>query len=277
MGTLIGLGFALGILLMSTARPRAARTDDRSAVGIVAKGREHLPALGIAVAVAVATLVLTGLPLVAAMAAVVGFCVPRLLQRRARRRHWDRRRSAWPDVIDSMAGAVRAGLSLPEAVCAVAGNGPACLRGDFAEFTADYRVTGSFETSVMALRQRLADPIADRMVEALLTAREVGGHDLGRVLRSLSEFVRQELRLRGEAEARRSWTVNGARLAAAAPWLVLVFLSSRPGTVEAYRTPLGSVILVAAAAATAVAYTAMIKIGRLPEEPRVLVPMGPAR
>lgn len=276
MGALIGLGFALGILLILAARPRSAapaQPDLRRGAN-----RKHiLSAVGIGLGAGIAALFLTGLLLVAIMGAVVGFCVPRLVQRRAQRRHWDQRRAAWPDVIDSMAGAVRAGLSLPEAVCAVADSGPPCLRDEFADFVIDYRLSGSFEVSIVALRRRLADPIADRIIEALLTAREVGGNDLGRVLRSLSEFVRQELRLRGEAEARRSWTVNGARLAAAAPWLVLVFLSSRPGTVEAYRTSLGSVILFAAAAATAVAYTAMIKIGRLPEEPRVLVPVGSAQ
>ena len=49
----------------------------------------------------------------------------------------------------------------------------------------------------------------------------------------MSQFMRQDLRTRGELEARQSWTVNGARLAAAAPWVVLALLSSRPETASA--------------------------------------------
>jgi len=112
--------------------------------------------------------------------------------------------------------------------------------------------------------------VADRIVEALLAARDVGGSDLGRMLRTLSDFVRQDLRFRGEAEARRSWTVrswtvNGARLAIAAPWLVLLLLSTRPEAAVAYQTSAGMFVLVACAGAC------MTRIGRLPDEVRVML------
>jgi tight adherence protein B len=50
----------------------------------------------------------------------------------------------------------------------------------------------------------------------------VGGGDLGRLLRSLSTFLREDARTRSELESRQAWTVNGARLAVSAhettPW-----------------------------------------------------------
>ena len=52
-------------------------------------------------------------------------------------------------------------------------------------------------------------------------AREVGGTDLGRLLRTLSAFLREDARTRAELETRQGWTVNAARLAVAAPWIVL--------------------------------------------------------
>jgi len=113
--------------------------------------------------------------------------------------------------------------------------------------------------------------VADRIVEALLAARDVGGSDLGRMLRTLSDFVRQDLRFRGEAEARRSWTVNGARLAIAAPWLVLLLLSTRPEAAVAYQTSAGMFVLVACAGACVLAYYLMTRIGRLPDEVRVML------
>lgn len=268
MGTLIGLIFAAGLLLAATSgrRPFAPPRPGGRAIR-----NRWLLAVSFGFGAGAAALVLTGLPVVAGLSFVVGLLIPRLLQGRRERRRVVQRSAAWPDAIDNLCAAVTAGMSLADAVCGVGVSGPACLRADFLAFAADYRLLGNFNRAVVALRDRLADPVADRVAETLLTARELGGHDLGRILRALGEFVRQELRLRGEAEARRSWTVNGARLAAAAPWAVLALLSSRPGTVEAFRTPAGSVVLCGTAAVTVVAYWLMIKVGQLPAEPRVLV------
>jgi len=112
--------------------------------------------------------------------------------------------------------------------------------------------------------------VADRIVEALRLTRDVGGNDLGRLLRTLAQFLREDLRTRGELEARQSWTVAGARLAVAAPWVVLAMLSTRPGTAEAFNTAVGAVVLAFGAIASLVAYRLMLRIGRLPEEARVL-------
>jgi tight adherence protein B len=42
-------------------------------------------------------------------------------------------------------------------------------------------------------------------------AREVGGSDLGRLLRTLSSFLREDARTRAELETRQGWTVKTVR------------------------------------------------------------------
>ncbi len=64
--------------------------------------------------------------------------------------------------------------------------------------------------------------------------------------------------------------MNGARLAVAGPWVVLGFLATRPETAAAYNSMAGAVVLAAGAACSAAAYQLMLRIGRLPEEERVL-------
>jgi tight adherence protein B len=64
--------------------------------------------------------------------------------------------------------------------------------------------------------------------------------------------------------------VYAARLAVAAPWLVLALLASRPESVAAYNRPAGTVVLVVGAVVSVAAYRLMLMIGRLPEERRVL-------
>ena len=142
---------------------------------------------------------------------------------RARRRQREFA-EVWPEAVDNLASAVRAGMSLPEALSGLAIRGPEPLRPAFAGFALDYQVTGRFGDSLDRLKERLADPVGDRVVEGLRVAREVGGGDLGRLLRSLSGFLRDDARTRSELESRQTWTVNGARLAVAAPWLVLLLI-----------------------------------------------------
>ena len=112
--------------------------------------------------------------------------------------------------------------------------------------------------------------MADRLVESLRIAREVGGSDLGRLLRTLSTFLREDGRTRAELETRQGWTVNAARLAVAAPWIVLALLA--PGRSRSRPTPstTGTMVLLVGAAVSAVAYRVMVRIGRLPEDERVL-------
>jgi tight adherence protein B len=107
-------------------------------------------------------------------------------------------------------------------------------------------------------------------VEGLRVAREVGGGDLGRLLRNLSGHLRDDARTRSELEARQSWAVNGARLAVAAPWLVLLLMSFQRDVISRYSSGAGIVVLVVGALLCLVAYRLMLRIGRLPVERRVM-------
>ncbi|MEN3361836.1 MAG: tight adherence protein [Mycobacteriales bacterium] len=285
MGAILGLTLGLGLLLLwqrsgreprrrrpALARWSERRTDALRQAGVPGMGSTQL--LGVqalaAVLGAVIVLVITDTAAIAGCCAVFGFLVPTALVRRLRRRRMIDLRDLWPEVVDNLASAVRAGLSLPEAVAGVGHRGPAPLRPAFEQFGADYRVSGRFIESLDRLKADLADPVADRICETLRVAREVGGSDLGTVLRALSAFLREDGRTRGELEARQSWTVSSARLAVAAPWLILVLLAGQSTTLTAYDSPLGIVVLGGGAAVCAVAYQIMIRIGRLPEERRVL-------
>lgn len=176
----------------------------------------------------------------------------------------------WPEVIDDLISAIRAGMSLPDALSALATNGPPALREYFAAFSSDLRATGRFVPSLDRLKHRLADPVADRIVEALRITRDVGGTELTTLLGTLGTFLREDLRTRSELVARQSWTTGAARLAALAPWIVLALLSTQSETAQAFDSPLGVSVLVAGAAVSAVAYWMMVRLGRLPEEARVL-------
>ena len=192
-----------------------------------------------------------------------------IISSRARNRR-TRLREVWPEAVDTLVSGVRAGMSLPEALTNLGERGPEAVRPQFRAFATDYAASARFDSSLDRLKTRFADPVADRIVEALRLAHEVGGTDLGTLLRSLSQMLREDMRTRGELEARQSWTVNGAKVAVAAPWLVLALLATRPQAAAAYATGAGAVILLIGAVVSVIAYRLMLRLGRLPEEERTL-------
>ncbi len=284
-GSLLGLLFGIGALLIWRSGPRRPPRRQHARRGWSERATELLAQAGYPsvqphqlVAVAVACGLVVALAVIAisrsgsialAFGAFASYAPFALVKVRRRQRSVELR-ELWPDVVDNLASAVRAGMSLPEAVAQLAVRGPDQLRPQFLRFGEDYRVTGRFGESLDRLKAALADPVADRIIESLRVAREVGGGDLGRLLRTLSQFLREDARTRAELETRQGWTVNAARLALAAPWVVLALLSIRAETVVAYDTPTGVLVLVVGAAVSFAAYRVMLRIARLPEERRVL-------
>jgi tight adherence protein B len=176
----------------------------------------------------------------------------------------------WPDVVDDLASAIRAGLSLPQAVIELCNSGPEQLRPVFQLCRDQYQATGDFNAGLNLVAQNLEAPQADKFVASLQIAHEVGGADLGVLLRTLSEVMREELVLRGEIAARQSWTVNGAKLAVAAPWVTALVLSTRDTAANVYMSASGIRMLGICAMISVLAYVAMMKIAELPAEKRLL-------
>lgn len=203
--------------------------------------------------------------------AVFGGLTPWVILRWQLIRRRKRLAEVWPDVVDHLRSAVRSGLSMAEGLIELGRNGPEPIRHAFAEFGSDWRASVPMDTALERLKLRLADPIGDRIVLVLRITRELGGTDLGRLLDTLSGVLRENARTRNELEARQSWTITGAKLAVAAPWIVVLLLSLRPEAAEAYRSGTGMLVLGAGLVVSAICYQLMLRIGALPPEERVLM------
>jgi tight adherence protein B len=285
VGALLGLVFGCGVLLIWRSGPRAPHRRTATTRNWIVRGTELLRQAGVdgvgpaqllgvqllcAVVVGAAVLGMTATLAVAACFALFGFFAPIMVLQRMRRRRQVALRELWPEAVDNLASAVRAGMSLPEGLSALALRGPEPLRPAFARFSAAYRASGRFGECLDALKDDLADPVGDRVCETMRLAREVGGSDLGTVLRTLSALLRSDARTRAELETRQGWVVNAARLAVAAPWVVLLLLGTQSTTLQAYNSTGGVALLAIGAAVCLLAYRIMLRIGKLPEERRVL-------
>ncbi|WAC67500.1 type II secretion system F family protein [Agrococcus sp. SL85] len=281
MSWLLGAALGLGLVLAASPWlwPQTSRRQDPRRSRIVdhltQAGLDGVPPLAVAAASLLLGVLAAGVALalapvvaVAAAAFAVGAAAPPLAVRWRARRRRRAQAAVWPDVVDHLVSAVRSGLALPDAVAQLQDAGPAITRPAFAAYAADHRATGSFSYAIDRLKDRLADPVADRILETLRMAREVGGSEVTTVLRDLAAYLRVDLATRNELEARQTWVVNAARLGVAAPWIVLLILSTRPEAAQAYNAPGGVALIVGGAVVTVIAYRVMLRIGALPTEAR---------
>ena len=282
MTILLGALLAAGVLLCLSPwlwppRPREERAQKRSRLtrlleeagyGAVEQRVVIVVILAVGLAAASVVWLLTGLLVLAVLAAIAGAVAPIMFLRARRLRLRKARRQLWPDVCDLLIASIRVGLSLPDAVASLAESAPGMLRPAFVVFARDLRATGRFESSLDRLKASLADPIADRIIETLRMARQVGGTELTGVLRALSSSVRADAALRGEVEARQSWIRGAAVLGAVAPWVILALLVMRPEGASAYGSPEGVMVICAGAAISVIAFRIMLRVGRLPEPRR---------
>ena len=211
----------------SPARGWGASVEDRMArAGLPRTAPGAFVAMSVVLGSASGAVVLavTGLTVVAAMALVAGVLAPWTIAGWRARSRQRAVRGLWPEVVDHLVASIRAGMPLPDALAGLADRGPAPLRPGFRRFEARWRRTGTVGPALDDLKQHFADPTADRLIEVLRMAREVGGTALPTVLRDLAAHLRQDLALRAEVEARQSWVTNAGKLGLAAPWIVLGLL-----------------------------------------------------
>jgi len=179
--------------------------------------------------------------------------------------------AAWPEVIDHLMSGIQSGLSLTESLAGLSTRGPEVLRPAFTQFKATLYGSGDLTQAIEELKALFAHHGSDQIFEALIISKALGGSELLQILRSLGDFLRQDLALRREIEVKHGWIKNSAHLSAAAPWILLLLLSTQPSTAAAYSTTTGAMILIAGLVMTAIAYIWMNRLGRLPQTPRVFV------
>lgn len=212
-----------------------------------------------------------GAPVPAVVSAVFAATAPVAMYRERRRRLRDTARDAWPYLIEEIrlqTGAL--GRSIPVALLEAGRKAPTePMRKAFEEANRTWLLTTSFQRATDVLKQMLADPTADVVVETLLVAHEIGGSDLEGRLASLVEDRRTDLRNRHEARSRQAgvrfarWFVLGVPAG-----MALVGLAIGEGRV-AYSSAGGQIAVVIGIVLTGACWLWANVIMALPEPLRV--------
>jgi tight adherence protein B len=212
---------------------------------------------------------LTRTPGVALMPAIALGCLPGAFFARQRAARLRAVQLAWPDALRELSSSIGAGLSLDRALGELAEVGPAPIRVAFARFPTLSRALGPV-AALEVMKEELAHPTSDRVVEVLILAQRRGGQVLLTILEELIEATTDDLNTQEEIKTNALEGKINARIVFALPWFVLLLLVIRPGPFQDfYRSPGGLVIVVVAAIWSLVGLWLVQRFARLRGEPRV--------
>ncbi len=219
----------------------------------------------------------TRAPAVALVPASAVAVLPRAYFARVRARRLRRLQEAWPDGLRDLLAHISAGLTLHHALVRLAADGPPPLQDALRRYPVLARMTG-VTPALEVVKEELADPTSDRVLEVLILAHEKGGHILGQILRDLAEATTRDVRTLEELATDSLEQKINARAVFLLPWLVLLLLTARDGFFrDFYRSGAGIAVVVAGALLSVTGMAIVARLGRDPVEQRVLGSAAPAR
>lgn len=289
MRLLIALLAAVAAYSFATAvldhqRPRPVRTPrrrthrstlqdrlDQVGAGVTA-ARYRATVVGAMIAVAVVIYAATGTPALAVPPSMAVGLTPRIFYQRRHARLVAERRSAWPEAIRDVLANLAVGHTMHRSLCLLASAGPIPLRPTWQRYERNSAALDPV-TALELVRAELADPVSDRVIEALIAAHEHGRDVVVAVLRSLADNVTSDLQLHEQITTGQTETRSQAVIAVILPFLVLAFLvTANDGYRSFYRTPGGWIVVTLGVLMAVGGWKLIAALGRIPAEDRVLVP-----
>jgi len=186
--------------------------------------------------------------------------LPGILYQRHQKKVISNKANAWPYLVEDLASAIRAGMPLADSLLEVSINSPEDLKSEMGAFSSYLRRTSQLQASLIALKEKVSDPVGILVVRMLLVVSRSGANDLAKSLKILNDSIRDYEQVAREVRARQSWVINSARLAVIAPWVVLVAIWPQPTVQTSYQSQQGQLLLLSVAAVCFVAYLAMKKL-----------------
>lgn len=241
-GIAVALAVAAATGSMPDLRPRRRREGPSAAQQwLIQAGLPLTPAQFWAATAALATATflllsaVTGAPAVAVVPAVAVGVAPRVWWAAQRDRRLAAIGRAWPEGLRELSASLSAGLSVHQALVALAETGPEPLRDAFARYEIHARLHG-VAAALGAVAAEVADPTTDRVVEVLTLAHRHGGALVTRVLDELADHVARDAHTTEEIHTLALESKINARAVFALPWITLAALCARPGPFRAFYT-----------------------------------------
>lgn len=212
----------------------------------------------------------TGLLVLALASAVLVSFLPRAVYSRRRALRLSEVQKAWPDGLRDLVASITAGMSLQRAVENLATTGPLPLRDAFARFPYLARTLGMVP-ALEVVKEELADPTSDRVIEILILAHQRGGAIVPEILRDLADATVRDVWTIEEIETLSLEQKINARAVFVLPWFVLIAITAREGPFRDFYAGTGGVLVVVfCGVLSGLGMWLVSRLGAEPDEPRVL-------
>jgi tight adherence protein B len=207
-------------------------------------------------------LLLRILPVWGAFAGAVGVAfLPYGYILRARDKRFRAFREAFPDVLDSMARALRAGYALPAAVDIVASDSPEPISTELKKASAEANLGMGWDRALENLARRVPVLEVNVFISAVVLHARTGGR-LGEVLSGVAENMREAISLQGEVRALAAHGKLTGAILTALPLIIAVMMTIvSPGYMQTlYYHPWGKTLIAGAVGCLVLAQLVIRKI-----------------
>jgi Flp pilus assembly protein TadB len=212
---------------------------------------------------------LSGVWAVALPPALGTLLFPRAMVARRRSQRLMEIQRAWPDGIRDLIASISAGMSLGRSLERLSTDGPLPLRKAFSRYPQLARVLG-VAGALEVIKAEQSHPASDRVVEVLILAQDRGGGVVVEILRDLAAATTRDVWAVEEIETLALEQKINARIVFAVPWLMLVFLTVRPGPFrDFYRSLAGMAVIAIGGLLSLLGMWLVGRLGKEPDEPRV--------
>jgi tight adherence protein B len=231
----------------------------------ISVGQYMLVTIGTILVLALLLMVLAGFGLVASLlfASALGIFIPHYLIGRMGRKRVARFIGLFPEAIDLMVRALRAGLPVTEAIINAGREIGDPVGAEFRGIEAGMRLGRDLDSLLWDIAKRITAPEFRFFIIALSVQRETGGN-LAETLSNLSDVLRRRRTMRAKARAMASEARASTMILGSLPILVTIILSiTSPGYILPLFTDIRGLMLVAVAIGMLVSGVAiMVKMAR---------------
>lgn len=136
-------------------------------------------------------------PFLALFGLVLGFRVPELLLESIRKKRAKQLNDQLPQALSLISNGLRAGFSFSQAMAVVGREMEAPIADEFAKVLRDNSYGKNMDEALLELGKRTDDEDLDIFITTLLIHLQVGG-DLSEILDTISETIRERVKLKGD-------------------------------------------------------------------------------
>lgn len=275
VATATAIGLVMGVIQRGRSVLQAAPQVDPRQQWLIQAGLAITPrqfrlvSLGSGLVSFLFVLLVTGLIPVALVAAALISVMPRAFYARRRTLRMSEVQKAWPDGLRDLVASITAGMSLQRAVENLAITGPLPLRQAFIRFPYLARTLGMVP-ALEVVKEELADPTSDRIVEVIILAHQRGGAIVPEILRDLADATVRDVWTLEEIETQSLEQKINARAVFVIPWIVLIAITAREGPFrDFYAGPGGLIVVIVCGVMSGFGMWLVSRLGAEPDEPRV--------